>query len=1273
MVSKVVFNASDPNQVSAGCSTLMGQGSTTTSLGIVNPGAVGYLTTWNQECGIARYAEKLILEYPTGCYVILAEDVASGRRNVDEKFVERCWQRGSTDFSKLKNVIEFHNIKILHLNLHQAGIFPIDAFCNFLIEMKSKEVKIVVQLHSTFTSTEALRKLGSCIDQALVHTGQNRLQLVANGWLADKIIVVPHGISDNRDKLSLQDARSKLSIPSSRKVVLSFGFVQPHKGMESLIQGIKHLHDKGLDVHGYIVGGANPADPRSQKYLGQLKELCAQLNVQEKIHFVEGFVEEATLEQYIVSADVVLFDYQSQHFESSGACATALSYGKVIATSLAPAFTEYEDAVWVITSGFPMSATLEALLFNEELRQSLLQNVNRVISDRSWRISATAYQDVYKKSGIILSPVQKKELKAITTSSNSASMRVLMQNRPNAYTQPGGDTVVMEKTRIGLEKRGVLVTVDLEAKEDPRKYDLVHLFNFATPDYTRTLAEKAHSCGVPYVVTTLYEDVPVFHRQSHALAGGLLNYIASGQNKEWYKANKPNLETVQPSQRFENSWTAKQSAGLFVTGPTEGKILERDYGSGLPIFSMMLGCEVAKNATAQKFIEHYGVKDFVLCVGRLETRKNQLMLLKALEDDDVTVVIAGSGFTYQPEYAEAVKNFKRRGKTIVLGRLNDDMLASAYCAAKVHVLPSFYELPGLVTLEAANYGCNIVASGNCGTIEDYFGELAIYCDPKDEKSIRDAVLKALQTPRNKKLKEIVEKYSWDDLGERAFAAYQQILKQNLFNKNVLKQEGADMAPTFDMDTDTTTFQDLLDRGEVATKSRRNEEAKALFDQAEQINPKSVRLLMARGTLNLASGDIDGAKKYFDRALAVNSDDPKSLVGRGMCEVMNKNHAIAYDYFVKALSIAPTELVAIHQLIECSFVLNRFSDITVAIEKYLNKNPQDIEMRFCLAGCYYKSQNLLGAKAQLQAVMSQNATHRGAQELSARIVEEERKLATQAMPEVKMPIPQASAGIETLPNASVVYLEEATPETKIIIPEKPRNTSIDMQLAELNEKKRNREIDSVKSGCDLVLRNPDTNQEQIEFAKILLAETSILEGDLEKATALYQEVTLVNPRNARALCGQAALNANSNDWLGAEELFSQALKYDSKSDLAYAGLGMCAAQMRNVEKAWGHYRAALKINPENLRAVLGVIELGYPMKRLSEVEEAVRGYLELHSADCNFMYSLAGCLFAQERYHESLEELERLIMFEPANQHALELRSMIMEKLGIGAATQQRIT
>ena len=76
---------------------------------------------------------------------------------------------------------------------------------------------------------------------------------------------------------------------------------------------------------------------------------------------------------------------------------------------------------------------------------------------------------------------------------------------------------------------------------------------------------------------------------------------------------------------------------------------------------------------------------------------------------------------------------RRAGEGLVawLGRLDHDdpLLASAYAAARVFALPSWFETPGLAALEAALAGCAVVITPY-GSTREYFGGLVAYARPR---------------------------------------------------------------------------------------------------------------------------------------------------------------------------------------------------------------------------------------------------------------------------------------------------------------------------------------------------------------------------------------------------------------------------------------------------------------------------------------------------------------------------------------------------------------
>jgi tetratricopeptide (TPR) repeat protein len=160
--------------------------------------------------------------------------------------------------------------------------------------------------------------------------------------------------------------------------------------------------------------------------------------------------------------------------------------------------------------------------------------------------------------------------------------------------------------------------------------------------------------------------------------------------------------------------------------------------------------------------------------------------------------------------------------------------------------------------------------------------------------------------------------------------------------------------------------------------------------------------------------------------------------------------------------------------------------------------------------------------------------------------------------------------------------------------------------------------------------------------------------------MYEDILKVNPRMSRALCGKGAIAAELNDWKAAEGYFITAKEADDDCDVAYAGLGLCAMIANQVEKAFELFSEAMRRNPENNRALLGVLQTGYPLKRYTEMERMLVAFLDLHPANLDILYSFAGVLFAQGKVQEARMEIEKILIFEPQHEHALELRNMISQ-------------
>lgn len=354
-----------------------------------------------------------------------------------------------------------------------------------------------------------------------------------------------------------------------------------------------------------------------------------------------------------------------------------------------------------------------------------------------------------------------------------------MRNRPDAQANPGGDTVLMTRLREELIRLGHHVEIDLTLSANVGAFDALHLFNLTLPQLLGPLSEDALSKGVPFLIHALLEDWPRYLNRSQAAALVLERYVASGQPRALLE-DMLALTRDCPAAEIPACPGAAGAAAIVCTGSQEveavGWAVPGAKSVVVPLGSDLLnatqpGAETASEGDDPRaFRVAFGLEDFVLCVGRLEYRKNQLMLLAAMELDDLPLVFADGGFAYAAEYADACRKFKRKGRTVFTGRLSPALLRSAYRGARVHCLPSWFELPGLVSLEAALWTPQVVA-GAWGTLEDYLGGHCRFVEPDDVPGLRRAVLEAWNAPPDPGLARAAAAFTWERTARAMVAIY----------------------------------------------------------------------------------------------------------------------------------------------------------------------------------------------------------------------------------------------------------------------------------------------------------------------------------------------------------------------------------------------------------------------------------------------------------------------------------------------------------------------
>ena len=158
-------------------------------------------------------------------------------------------------------------------------------------------------------------------------------------------------------------------------------------------------------------------------------------------------------------------------------------------------------------------------------------------------------------------------------------------------------------------------------------------------------------------------------------------------------------------------------------------------------------------------------------------RKNILNLIHALKNIDHPAVIIGK-ITDSPYSKQCIEEAKKSKNILIIPGIdnNSELLASAYAAANVFVLPSLFETPGIAALEAALAGSKIVITPHGGT-KDYFTTMAQYVEPYSVDSIREGIITSLNEKKNPELKEHIKKeFLWSRVAEKTLTVYKSVLE-----------------------------------------------------------------------------------------------------------------------------------------------------------------------------------------------------------------------------------------------------------------------------------------------------------------------------------------------------------------------------------------------------------------------------------------------------------------------------------------------------------------
>lgn len=330
-------------------------------------------------------------------------------------------------------------------------------------------------------------------------------------------------------------------------------------------------------------------------------------------------------------------------------------------------------------------------------------------------------------------------------------MKILFQIRPDYLQNPAGDTVQIVATGRALKAQGVDVAISTDPNALLTDFDLVHIFNLTRIKESYMYFLNAQKQKKRVIVSPIYWNPEAFLRRKEAKPQDLASW----------KFTRPMRARVvrECDLLLPNSYLEVENLALDFPNHATCEVIP----NGFPDSFVGIGPE----AFRQRFPTL--PQEFVLCVARISARKNQHWLAKACQELNLPLVLAGP--VNDRAYFNSIRSFSH---VSYLGTLQGAILASAYAAARIHALPSWFETPGLSSLEAAACGA-VVLSTDQGSAREYFRDLAIYVNPLDEQVLKSALEHALTLSPEPLTAHVRRHYSWQVVGELTLKAYQKLL------------------------------------------------------------------------------------------------------------------------------------------------------------------------------------------------------------------------------------------------------------------------------------------------------------------------------------------------------------------------------------------------------------------------------------------------------------------------------------------------------------------
>ncbi|WP_343519756.1 glycosyltransferase [Sphingomonas sp.] len=361
-----------------------------------------------RKCGIATYTSDtynaLKTRFPDMRVDVWAMDDHPGRYTYPPEVTGSIAQHERSAYLGAARMIEASGAQAIWVQ-HEYGIYGGAAGEHLIALLERTTLPIIVTLHTVLEapSEDERRVMDALLRRAsrlivMADKGREILRRV-HGVDERKLVMIPHGVPD-RPFADPSEFKRRFGW-EGRQVILTFGLLAPSKGIETLIAAMPAVAEQHPDALYVVLGATHPnlVEREGEAYRDRLHALAAKLGVERNIAFIDGFVEQDELLDYLQAADIYATPYPNPAQITSGTLSYAVSVGKpVVSTPYVHATEILDDDHGVLVEFGDSDAFAEAinaLLDDDARRESLARRAYARGRTMIWpRLAETAVEQI---------------------------------------------------------------------------------------------------------------------------------------------------------------------------------------------------------------------------------------------------------------------------------------------------------------------------------------------------------------------------------------------------------------------------------------------------------------------------------------------------------------------------------------------------------------------------------------------------------------------------------------------------------------------------------------------------------------------------------------------------------------------------------------------------------------------------------------------------------------------------------------------------------------